>query len=72
MNRWPPEVEAQLIACQVAEASYVPGRDPTSLVELSKLDLANAVLEWAKRVERLPGRARAVQAVGRYRRVKRA
>lgn len=74
MNRWPPDVEAQLIACQVAQASYVPGRDPASLVEISKLDLADAVLAWAKRVERLPQRGRAVRAaaVGRYHRAKTA
>lgn len=73
MNRWPADVEAQLIACQVAQASHVPGRDPGSLMEISKLGLADAVLEWARRVERLPVRAdRTVRAIGRYRRVKRA
>lgn len=73
MNRFPPDVEAQLIACQAAQAHHVPGRDPASLVELSKLELADAVLEWARRVERLPTRAeRFTRATGRYRRVKRA
>lgn len=72
MNRWPPDVEAQLIACQVAERFYRPGRDPVSLIELSKLGLADAVLEWARRVERLPVRGRSVRVVGRYRRTKTA
>lgn len=73
MNRFPPDVESQLIACQAALQHYQPGRDPASLVEISKLELADSVLEWAARVARLPVRAeRPARVIGRYRRVKRA
>lgn len=69
MTRWPPDVERALLAARLALARYRPGEESTSVYEIPKLDLADAVLAWAERIERLPGRAdRPVRAMGRYRR----
>lgn len=69
MTRWPPDVERALLAARLALARYRPGEESTSAYELPKLDLADAVLAWADRLERLDQVGRAARPmVGRYRR----
>jgi hypothetical protein len=48
-----PEMEAALDALARALASYVPGRDSASVIELPKLDLADALLR-ALQLARVP------------------
>lgn len=67
----PPLVEA-IAAYRTAEATYVPGRDSASLVELPKLAVADAFLATVERTERLPHRARPLRVTWSLRRRKRA
>jgi hypothetical protein len=53
-------IQAALDAVKEAERGYVVGRDPALPIELLKLDLADAVLAAAARIERLPDRSNGI------------
>lgn len=67
-----PAMQAALDAIAQTEATYVPGRESSAVIELPKLALAEATMAAvqaakAHRVDRLPTRGAAVAASLRHR-----